>query len=79
MSYCPICACLGLRRRVKRKNRKKVNGMWVHKKCPDLTPEEFKRAKSFFFEDRKFVFGDPKARVNYKIVGITDSNAQEEA
>jgi len=56
-----------------------VNGIWVHKKCPDLTPEEFKRAKSFFFEDRKFVFGDPKARVNYKIVGITDSNAKEEA
>lgn len=73
MSYCPKCARLGLRRRVKHKNRIKINGVWCHKKYPNLTPEEMKLAKRVFFEDKKFVFGDPKAKVNYRIVGITNS------
>ena len=73
MIYCPKCARLGLQRRIKRKNRIRINGVWCHKKCPDLTPEEMERAKRVFFEDKKFVFGDPKAKVNYKIVGITNS------
>lgn len=29
MSICPKCS-----HRVKRKNRKKIKGVWVHKKCP---------------------------------------------
>ena len=73
MSCCPKCARLGLRRRVKRNNRIKINGIWHHKKCPNLTPKEMERAKRVFFEDEKFVFGDPKAEINYKIVSITDS------
>jgi hypothetical protein len=32
MSVCPIC-----RLRVKRKNRKRVKGIWTHKLCPILT------------------------------------------
>jgi len=60
---------------VKRKNRIKINGVWCHKKCPDLTPEEMEYAKRIFFEDKEFVFGDPKAKVNHEIVGITDSKA----
>ena len=35
MSYCKKCANRGLLRRVKRKNRIKVNGIWVHKVCPE--------------------------------------------
>jgi len=60
---------------VKRKNRKKnINGIWCHKKCPDLTAEEFERAKEFILRgDKKFLFGDPEADVNYKIVGIINS------
>ena len=75
MSYCPKCARLGLRRRIKRKNRIRINGVWCHKKCPDLTSEEFEHAKSAILEDKDFVFGDPKAKVNHKIVGIVDSKA----
>jgi len=75
MSYCPKCVRLGLHRRVKRNNRIKINGVWCHKKCPDLTAKEMERAKRVFFEDKDFVFGDPKRKVNYKIAGIIDSNA----
>lgn len=35
MSVCPKCAKHGKRRKVKRKNRKKIKGIWVHKKCPE--------------------------------------------
>ena len=73
MSYCPKCARLGLQRRVKRKNRIKINGIWCHKKCPNLTAAEMECAKRFILEDKKFVFGDPGAKVNYKITGITNS------
>ena len=80
MSYCPVCAKIGLRKRVKRKNRKKnINGVWCHKKCPDLTAEEMECAKEFILRgDKKFWFGDPEAEVNYKIVGITDSKIPRE-
>gem|GEM_PF-7019775 len=45
MSYCPACARIGLRRRVKRKNRKKINGVWRHNNCPDLAAKERRRAR----------------------------------
>ena len=73
MSYCPKCARIGLQRRVKRKNRIKINGIWCHKKCPNLTVKELEQAKKSILEDKDFVFGNPKAKVNYKIVGITNS------
>ena len=78
MSYCPKCARLGLRRRVKRKNRMKINGIWCHKKCPNLTAEELGQAKRVFLNDKKFVFGDSKANVNYKIVGKINSEPDGE-
>jgi len=34
MSICPRCIKRGLKRRVKKKNRKKVKNIWVHKICP---------------------------------------------
>ena len=78
MSICPKCARLGLRRRVKRNNRIKINGIWCHKKCPNLTAKEMEHAKRVFFEDKDIVLGKPKAKVNYKIVGITNSKVPKE-
>jgi len=36
MSICPKCK----KRITKKANRKKVEGIWIHKKCPKKIPEE---------------------------------------
>ena len=56
----------------KRKFKRKIKDIFVREMSKELK-------KYFDEQDEKFLHGDPKARVNYKIVGITDSNAKEEA
>ena len=41
MSVCPIC-----NKRVKRKNRTKRKGIWIHKKCPEKEETNVKKNRS---------------------------------
>jgi len=46
MSVCPIC-----NKRVKRRNRTKEKGIWIHKRCPEDETGDFVESLFDFFSD----------------------------